>query len=75
MGLIGYVATLLAFNQSNTSAKWRHELDREGAIAKARETASKFGVETNGWTALVNSGYDRTIENEFARGHTRHPAS
>src|SRR5262245_46310441 len=62
LALLCYLSLFFLFPRTNPSAKWRHALDRNTAIERARETAQKFGVEKIGWSPIVRSDYNRDVE-------------
>src|SRR5262245_27503469 len=68
-GLIGYSITIIMFPKVDPAARWNFALDRSSAIAKARESAGRFGIDVSGWAAKIRASYHR--ENEYYL--TKHP--
>jgi Stage II sporulation protein E (SpoIIE) len=60
--LLGYGAMFLLFPRIDPSARWSVAIDRDAAIAKARETASRFGSDVQGWRARATATYNRSLE-------------
>ncbi len=61
-GLIGFFLLFPLFKRFDPSATWGQRLARENAITKAREMASRFGIDTNGSTTIVRADYEPSIE-------------
>ncbi|MCI0664355.1 MAG: PP2C family protein-serine/threonine phosphatase [Acidobacteria bacterium] len=66
-GLIGYSITLFLFPKVDPAARWNFTLNRNSAIAKARESAGTFGINASGWTARVRARYHRNYEYFLSR--------
>jgi Stage II sporulation protein E (SpoIIE) len=62
LALLGYGAMFLLFPRIDPAARWNVAIDRDAAIAKARETASRFGTDVQGWRARVTAAYNRSLE-------------
>jgi Stage II sporulation protein E (SpoIIE) len=62
LALLGYGAMFLLFPKIDPAARWSVAVNRDAAIAKARETASRFGSDVQGWEARVSASYHRSLE-------------
>jgi serine phosphatase RsbU (regulator of sigma subunit) len=61
LGIIGYGLLFLLAPRVNPIADWNYRLDRETAIARARQVAGDFGVDASNWRAYVGSRYQRSV--------------
>jgi len=61
LGSAGAILLALLFPRLDPSAKFVTSMDRTGAIARARELSSQFGVETSGWSATASEQQDAKI--------------
>ncbi len=57
--VLGYSAALWLFPGTMSAAKWRQKIDRNQAIAIAKDTARNFGIEAQNWEADVSAEYSR----------------
>ncbi|MBO0797657.1 MAG: hypothetical protein J2P31_02435, partial [Blastocatellia bacterium] len=60
--LLGYGAVFLLFPRVNPAAHWGLALDRAAAIAKAAETASRFGLDVTAWRSKATVGYKSNLD-------------
>ena len=66
-GLSGYAVTLVLFPKVDPAAGWNFSLNRNSAIAKARESAGTFGINASDWSARVRARYHRNNEYFLSR--------
>ena len=66
--LIGCAALAVLFPRLDPAARWGCALDRGEAIARARAVAARFGVDAEGWAAVVTSSADAETQYYLAHG-------
>lgn len=62
-GVLGYALLFPLFTRLSPAARWRYELDRAAAIARAKEHAAAFGTDAANWRAMVSTRFIR--ENDY----------
>lgn len=67
VALIGYSTAIILFPRVEPAARWNFTLDRDTAIKKAREAATRIGVDTTGWKPFVSSSYNHATEYYLGR--------
>src|SRR5262252_5423438 len=60
--LLGYGVFFLLFPRVDPAARWGVAIDRKAAVVRAREAASRFGQDVEGWRAMVTARYNRSLE-------------
>lgn len=71
--LIGCAALAVLFPRLDPAARWGCAIDRGEAIARARAVAARFGVDAEGWAAVVTSSAD--AETQYYLAHGPDPAA
>ncbi len=74
IAIAGYGALYILFPRFNSAAQWGFAIDRDAAIARAREFAASQGIDLSDSRITVTARYDRKLENYLKRKQTL-PAS
>ena len=67
VSLLGYAATFLLFPKVSPAANWRHNVDRDAAVAIAKQTARQFGIEDANWEDAGAGLAMTNVEAEYSR--------
>jgi stage II sporulation SpoE-like protein len=62
LALLGYGAMFHLFPRIDPAARWGVAIDRDDAIAKARETAFHFGSDVQNWGIRPSASYNSSLE-------------
>src|SRR5262249_36986489 len=68
IAVAGCAALAILFRPFDPSAHWGLSLDRTESIKRARETARRYGVNTDGWEATVSAAESRGVTQYLASG-------
>ncbi|MBL8207443.1 MAG: PP2C family protein-serine/threonine phosphatase [Blastocatellia bacterium] len=68
IGALGYGSLVFLFPQFDAATKWNYQLDREQALLKAKEYASKQGIDLSGWGYGIIPSRDRNLE-QYLQDH------
>jgi len=71
LAVIGYGTLAALFVRLNPAARWGYRLDRDQAITKAGEVATRYGPEASKWRPLVTADY----QGDVAYYVSQHPNS
>ena len=67
LGLIGYGGLFFLFRKANPAARWNFEMDRAGAIERAKAAAASYGYNEPIKSAAVKTEYHRDDEYYLSR--------
>jgi len=62
LGLVSYAALATLIPRLHPQREWDYRLDRATSIARAREQATRRGLDASAWTAQVTTSYQSTAE-------------